>query len=71
MGVCRLGPWTTLAWGGGLMGKILSDNTKQQLSKRLGVSDVVQREGWGGVSARQCGNLVREAIKYAEEQLKS
>ncbi len=53
------------------MGKILSDSTKQQLSKRLGVSDVVQREGWGGVSARQCGNLVREAVKFAEEQLKS
>ncbi len=53
------------------MGKILSDSAKQQLSKRLGVADVVQREGWGGVSARQCGNLVREAVKFAEEQLKS
>lgn len=52
------------------MGKILSDATKLKLSERLGVSDVVQREGWGGVSARQCGMLVREAIKLAEQQLK-
>ncbi len=62
---------TTLAWGGGQVGKILSDDTKLKLSKRLGVSEVVEREGWGGVSARQCGNLVREAIKLAEQQLKS
>lgn len=62
---------TTLAWGGGHVGKILSDDTKLKLSKRLGVSEVVEREGWGGVSARQCGNLVREAIKLAEQQLKS
>lgn len=53
------------------MGKILSDDAKLKLSKRLGVAEVVEREGWGGVSARQCGSLVREALKLAEQQLKS
>ncbi len=40
-----------------------------KLGERLGVDDIVRREGWGGVPARQCGNLVREAIRLAEEEL--
>lgn len=52
------------------MGKIMSQATKDKLSQRLGVDEIVRREGWGGVPARQCGNLVKEAVKYAEEQLK-
>ena len=52
------------------IGKIMSEATKQKLSERLGVNDIVQREGWGGVSARQCGMLVKEAVKMVEEQLK-
>ncbi|AEJ39252.1 hypothetical protein TPY_1062 [Sulfobacillus acidophilus TPY] len=39
------------------------------LGQRLGVAEIVRQEGWGGVPARQCGNLVREAIRLAEEQL--
>ena len=53
-----------------VIGKILSEATKLRLSDRLGVRDIVQREGWGGVSARRCGMLVKEAVKVAEEQLK-
>jgi small acid-soluble spore protein F (minor alpha/beta-type SASP) len=60
-----------LTWGGGRLGKIMSDATKIKLGERLGVDDIVRREGWGGVPARQCGNLVKEALKLAEEQLKS
>ena len=46
--------------------KLMSDALKQEISKRLGVEDTVAREGWGGVSARNCGNIVREAIEIAE-----
>ncbi len=52
------------------IGKIMSDSTKLKLSERLGVTDIVQREGWAAVPARQCGLLVKEAIRMAEEQLK-
>ncbi|AUW93295.1 MAG: hypothetical protein OWR62_03145 [Sulfobacillus thermotolerans] len=59
----------TLVVGGGILAKILSEATKMKLSERLGVDDIVRREGWGAVPARECGNLVREAIRMAEEQL--
>ena len=52
------------------LAKLMSDATKMKLGEQLGVADIVRKEGWGGVPARQCGNLVREAIRLAEEQLK-
>ncbi len=52
------------------LAKLMSDATKMKLGERLGVADIVRKEGWGGVPARECGNLVREAIRLAEEQLK-
>ncbi len=51
------------------MAKLMSEETKMKLGERLGVDDIVRQEGWGGVPARQCGNLVREAIRLAEEEL--
>jgi small acid-soluble spore protein F (minor alpha/beta-type SASP) len=45
---------------------LMSDALKQEIAKRLGVDDVVSSEGWGGVSSRNCGNIVREAILMAE-----
>lgn len=48
---------------------LMSDDLKYELAKELGVDDVVEREGWGGVPSRQCGNLVAAAIKYAEKNL--
>lgn len=48
---------------------LMSDELKFELAKELGVDDIVKREGWGGVPARQCGNLVAAAIKYAEKNL--
>jgi len=66
-----LNPTPSYPRGGGRLGKIMSDTTKLKLGERLGVDDIVRREGWGGVPARQCGNLVKEALKLAEEQLKA
>jgi small acid-soluble spore protein F (minor alpha/beta-type SASP) len=45
----------------------MSDEFKNELAKEIGVYDKVQREGWGGVSSRDCGNLVTAAIRYAEK----
>lgn len=52
------------------LAKLMSEETKIKLGQRLGVDDIVREQGWGGVPARQCGNLVREAIRMAEEQLR-
>ena len=45
---------------------LMSEEIKQEIAKRLGVDNIVSSEGWGGVSARNCGNIVREAILMAE-----
>ncbi|MCK9907115.1 protein sspF, partial [Frankia sp. Cpl3] len=31
--------------------------------------DTVQNEGWGGITTRDAGNLVKRAIQIAEEAL--
>lgn len=48
---------------------IMSDALKYELAKELGVAETVDREGWGGVSSRDCGNLVRLAIARAERAM--
>lgn len=47
----------------------MSEALKYELAAELGVLDLVQREGWGSVTSRQCGNLVTKAIERAEESL--
>lgn len=46
---------------------IMSENLKSELAKEIGVYDIVEREGWGSVTSRDCGNIVTAAIKYAEK----
>ena len=46
--------------------KLMSEPLKHEIARRLGVDDIVTREGWGGVSSKNCGNIVREAIAMAE-----
>lgn len=48
---------------------VMSEELKYELAKELGVADTVEREGWGGVSSRNCGNLVKLAIEKAEKAL--
>lgn len=44
---------------------VMSQQLKYELASELGVADIVQREGFGGVTSRDCGNLVRLAIEQA------
>jgi len=49
---------------------IMSDNLKYEIAKELGVYDSVkQAGGWGDVTSRDCGNMVRTAIQMAEKSL--
>jgi small acid-soluble spore protein F (minor alpha/beta-type SASP) len=47
----------------------MSDDLKFELAKEIGVYITVKNEGWGSVSARDCGNLVTAAIRYAEKMM--
>lgn len=48
---------------------IMSEQMKVELAKELGFYDVVEKEGWGGIKARDAGNMVKRAIEIAEQQL--
>ena len=47
----------------------MSPQLKEEIAKGLGFYDVVKREGWGGIRARDAGNMVKRAIEIANEQL--
>jgi len=47
----------------------MSEALKEDLARELGVAELVRREGWGAVSARTCGELVRLAVQRAEASL--
>ncbi len=49
----------------------MSDAFKEELAKELGFYDTVQKEGWGGIRAKDAGNMVKRAIEIAEGQLAS
>ncbi|WP_412676168.1 acid-soluble spore protein SspF [Bacillus paramycoides] len=48
---------------------VMSNQFKEELAKELGFYDVVQKEGWGGIRAKDAGNMVKLAIEIAEQQL--
>jgi len=50
---------------------IMSDNLKMEIAKELGVYETVKSTGWGDVSSRDCGNIVRKAIEMAERKVSS
>jgi len=48
---------------------IMSEQLKYEIARELGVDRIVASEGWGGVSSRDCGNIVTKAIQIAEQSL--
>jgi small acid-soluble spore protein F (minor alpha/beta-type SASP) len=48
---------------------IMSEALKAEIAKELGVDDKVKNEGWGAVSSRDCGNIVKKAIEIAERNV--
>lgn len=48
---------------------IMSEGFKEELAKELGFYDVVQKEGWGGIKARDAGNMVKRAVEIAQQNL--
>ncbi|MEN6462965.1 MAG: small, acid-soluble spore protein, alpha/beta type [Syntrophomonas sp.] len=48
---------------------IMSEQLKYEIARDLGVDNIVSTEGWGAVSSRDCGNIVKKAIERAEMNL--
>jgi len=48
---------------------IMSDRLKAEIARELGVYSTVETEGWGSVTSRDCGNIVKKAIERAERSL--
>ena len=49
---------------------IMSENLKEEIARELGVYDKVKNDGgWGNVSSRDCGNMVKKAIEVAERSV--
>jgi small acid-soluble spore protein F (minor alpha/beta-type SASP) len=46
---------------------VMSEDLKNELAKDLGFYDTVQKEGWGGIRAKDAGNMVKRAIELAEK----
>lgn len=47
----------------------MSESFKNELAKELGFYETVQRDGWGGITTRDAGNMVKRAIEIAERSL--
>ncbi len=48
---------------------LMSDNLKEEIAKELGVYDKVKQDGgWGNVSSKDCGNMVKKAIEIANRK---
>jgi small acid-soluble spore protein F (minor alpha/beta-type SASP) len=45
----------------------MSEELKTELAKELGFYETVEREGWGGIRAKDVGNMVKRAIQLAEQ----
>ncbi|MNC75129.1 Small, acid-soluble spore protein, alpha/beta type [compost metagenome] len=48
----------------------MSEQLKYELAKDLGFYNTVQREGWGGITTKDAGNMVKRAIQMAEQAAK-
>nr|WP_221437327.1 small, acid-soluble spore protein, alpha/beta type [Gracilibacillus halotolerans] len=47
----------------------MSERFKEELAKELGFYDKVQQNGWGEITAREAGSMVKRAVEMAQESL--
>lgn len=48
---------------------LMSDRLKYEIAQDLGFAHKVREGDWGNITTREAGNLVREAIRRAEQQM--
>ena len=50
-------------------GGVMSEKFKEELARELGFYDKVEKDGWGGITTREAGSMVKKAIEIAEQRL--
>ena len=48
---------------------IMSEQFKNELAKELGFYNKVEQDGWGAITTKDAGNMVKRAIQIAEQSL--
>lgn len=48
---------------------IMSQRLKEEIAKELGFYNVVEKDGWGGITAKDAGNMVKRAVEIAQQNL--
>ncbi|WJH36361.1 alpha/beta-type small acid-soluble spore protein [Paenibacillus sp. CC-CFT747] len=49
---------------------VMSEELKYELAKDLGFADTIQKDGWGGITTKDAGNMVKRAIQMAEQAVR-
>jgi small acid-soluble spore protein F (minor alpha/beta-type SASP) len=49
---------------------VMSEQFKTELAKDLGFYNTVQKDGWGSITTKDAGNMVKRAIQMAEQSMK-
>lgn len=49
---------------------VMSEQFKTELAKDLGFYNTVQQDGWGSITTKDAGNMVKRAIQMAEQSMK-
>lgn len=49
---------------------VMSEQLKTELAKDLGFYGKVQQDGWGSITTKDAGNMVKRAIQMAEQSMK-
>jgi small acid-soluble spore protein F (minor alpha/beta-type SASP) len=43
--------------------RILSDESKSKIADELGINQDVEKDGWGEMSSKNCGDIVKNVIE--------
>ena len=49
---------------------IMSEQFKTELAKDLGFYGTVEKDGWGAITTKDAGNMVKRAIQMAEQSMR-
>lgn len=50
-------------------GGTMTESLKTELAKDLGFYGKIEQEGWGAITTKDAGNMVKRAIQLAEQSL--
>lgn len=45
----------------------IDDSVRTEVANELGVYNIVKEKGWGEVSSKDCGSIVKKALEMSEK----